>query len=80
MTGGRGRPVIHRIAIAGQSKINNIEAVIKCVPNANNGGGTVTKEAANKKPWVKPELKRIGEINQVAGAQTPNSQAGNTKS
>jgi hypothetical protein len=27
----------------------------------------VTKEAANKKPWRKPELKRIGEIKQVAG-------------
>jgi hypothetical protein len=40
----------------------------------------VTKGTANKKPWTKPELKRLGEIKQVAGAQTPNSQAGNAKS
>ena len=37
-------------------------------------------KTANKKPWAKPELKRIGQIKDVAGAQTPNSQAGNTKS
>lgn len=40
----------------------------------------MTKGTANKKPWTKPELKRLGEIKQVAGAQTPNSQAGNAKS
>ena len=38
------------------------------------------KDSANKRPWVKPELKRIGKIKQVAGAQTPNSQASNVKS
>jgi hypothetical protein len=38
------------------------------------------KVSANKKPWTKPELKSIGAISQVAGAQTPNSQAGNVKS
>lgn len=43
-------------------------------------GQTVTKATANKKPWTKPELKRLGAIEQVAGAQTPNSQANNAKS
>jgi hypothetical protein len=39
----------------------------------------VTEKAA-KKAWTKPELKQIGEIKDVAGAQTPNSQASNVKS
>jgi hypothetical protein len=39
----------------------------------------VTQKSA-RKAWTKPELKRIGEIKDVAGAQTPNSQAGNVKS
>lgn len=34
----------------------------------------VTKDAA-KKSWIRPELKRIGEIKDIAGSQTPNSQA-----
>jgi hypothetical protein len=39
------------------------------------------KDSPNKKPWTKPELKRIGTINRVAGQQTAGSQAaGNTKS
>lgn len=33
-----------------------------------------------RKAWSKPEFKRLGDIKDVAGAQTPNSQAGNTKS
>lgn len=33
-----------------------------------------------KEKWTKPELKRIGEIKDVAGAQTPLSQAVNAKS
>jgi hypothetical protein len=40
----------------------------------------VTKEAARRKVWTKPELKRLGEIKDVAGPQTPNSQAGGAKS
>jgi hypothetical protein len=40
----------------------------------------VTKETAKRKAWAKPELKRIGKIRDVAGPQTPNSQAGNVKS
>jgi len=35
---------------------------------------------ADKKLWTKPELKRLGEIKDVAGAQTPNSQAASVKS
>lgn len=38
-------------------------------------------QQAAKKPWTKSELKRIGEIKDVAGNETPNAQgAGNTKS
>lgn len=45
------------------------------------GGADVTDKATKKKLWTKPALERIGEIKQVAGAQTPNAQAaGNTKS
>lgn len=40
----------------------------------------MTKEAAKRKAWTKPELKRLGEIKDIAGGQTPNAQAGNTKS
>jgi len=40
----------------------------------------MTKEAPAKKKWIKPELRRIGEIGNVAGAQTPNSQASTVKS
>lgn len=39
----------------------------------------MAKEAL-RKAWIKPELKHIGEIRDVAGAETPNSQAGNSKS
>jgi hypothetical protein len=39
----------------------------------------VTKNAASK-AWTKPELKRIGEIKDVAGGQTPIAQATATKS
>jgi len=37
-------------------------------------------EKTTKKAWSKPEFKRLGEIKDVAGPQTPNSQAGNVKS
>jgi len=44
-------------------------------------GRAVTKKVAKKRAWTKLELRRIGEITEVAGAQTPGSQAaGNTKS
>lgn len=40
----------------------------------------MAKEAL-RKAWSKPELKRLGEIKGVAGAETPSAQgAGNTKS
>lgn len=40
----------------------------------------MTKNAP-KKAWSKPELKRLGEIQDVAGGQTPLAQgAGNVKS
>lgn len=37
-------------------------------------------EKTTKKAWTKPEFKRLGEIKDVAGPQTPNSQAVNVKS
>jgi len=43
-------------------------------------GWTVAKQAVRKKPWVKPELRRIGDIKQVAGKQTPSAQASASKS
>lgn len=33
-----------------------------------------------RKAWEKPELKRLGDIRDISGAQTPLSQATNTKS
>jgi hypothetical protein len=39
----------------------------------------MAKQAA-RKTWIRPQLGRIGEIKDVAGAQTPVSQASNAKS
>ena len=42
---------------------------------------TMTKDAKGLRAWTKPEIKRLGEIKDVAGNQTPLAQsAGNTKS
>ena len=38
------------------------------------------KEVTTRKKWTKPEIKRVGEIKNFAGAQTPVAQATNTKS
>jgi hypothetical protein len=38
------------------------------------------KETVGPNRWTKPEIRRLGEIKDVAGAQTPVAQAGNTKS
>ena len=38
------------------------------------------KETASPAPWTKPEVRHLGKINDVAGAQTPLTQAANTKS
>jgi hypothetical protein len=35
---------------------------------------------AQRKAWSKPQLGRLGEIKNFAGAQTPNAQATATKS
>jgi hypothetical protein len=32
------------------------------------------------KAWIKPELRHLGEIGDIAGAQTPVAQAANVKS
>jgi hypothetical protein len=40
----------------------------------------MTKEATRSKVWTKPAIKRLGEIKDVAGAQTPVAQASNVKS
>lgn len=38
-------------------------------------------DKVTKKVWRKPQIKRLGEIKDVAGSQTPLAQAaGNTKS
>jgi len=38
------------------------------------------KETVSPRQWTKPEVRRLGEIKDVAGAQTPVTQAANTKS
>jgi hypothetical protein len=40
----------------------------------------MTTETTKRHMWTKPQIKRLGEIRDVAGAQTPVSQATNTKS
>ncbi len=37
-------------------------------------------DKAVKKKWTRPELKRLGEIKDVAGSQTPISQGNGAKS
>lgn len=37
-------------------------------------------DSIKPKAWTKPELKRLGRIEDVAGAQTPLTQAANVKS
>jgi hypothetical protein len=40
----------------------------------------MAKEAP-RKAWIKPELRHLGEMRDVAGAETPNAQgSGNSKS
>ena len=39
----------------------------------------MAKEAA-RKVWNRPQLKHLGKIKDVAGAQTPNAQSGGAKS
>jgi len=41
---------------------------------------TMTKNVKGLRAWTKPEIKRLGEIKDVAGNQTALTQAGNTKS
>ena len=38
------------------------------------------KYAVSSRAWTKPEIRRLGKINDVAGAQTPVTQAALTKS
>jgi len=40
----------------------------------------MTKNVKGLRAWTKPEIKRLGEIKDVAGNQTALTQAGNTKS
>jgi hypothetical protein len=40
----------------------------------------MNKEAVSSREWTKPEVRRLGQIKDVAGAQTPITQAANTKS
>lgn len=41
----------------------------------------MTKDVTKSRVWTKPEIKRLGEIRDVAGAETPKAQAaGNVKS
>ena len=68
--------------VASQRNFNKISFVgVSMRAEIEMGGGNLQKDSPNKKPWTKPELKRIGTINRVAGQQTAGSQAaGNTKS
>ena len=40
----------------------------------------MNKEAVSSKQWTKPEVRRLGQIRDVAGSQTPVAQATATKS
>jgi hypothetical protein len=40
----------------------------------------MTNDTIKAQTWTKPELRRLGRIEDVAGAQTPVSQAVNVKS
>jgi hypothetical protein len=40
----------------------------------------MTKDSTGPKVWTKPRIKPLGEIKDVAGAQTPIAQASNAKS
>jgi len=40
----------------------------------------MTKQTKGLRAWTKPEIKRLGEIKDVAGNQTPLAQASNAKS
>lgn len=52
----------------------------ECVPSTSLGRSESVTKKAGRKAWTKPELKHIGEIKHVAGAQTPNAQASGAKS
>ena len=41
---------------------------------------TMTKDVKGLRAWTKPEVKRLGEIKDVANNQTPLAQASNSKS
>lgn len=41
---------------------------------------TMTKSAKAARPWTKPEIKRLGDMKDVAGKETPLAQASATKS
>ena len=38
------------------------------------------RKSFKSRDWTKPEMRLLGKISDVAGAQTPISQAGNSKS
>ncbi|MEO7865276.1 MAG: hypothetical protein ABIR63_05335 [Sphingomicrobium sp.] len=40
----------------------------------------MTKADTNRKAWTKPQIERLGLINDVAGKETVKTQAVNTKS
>lgn len=40
----------------------------------------MSKENDGRKPWTRPEIKRLGTIKEVAGNQTPKAQAVGAKS
>jgi len=40
----------------------------------------MTKNVKGLRAWTKPEIKRLGEIKDVAGKETPLAQTSNTKS
>lgn len=76
-----GAAIALRIAVVSQCKIDDIGfAGATDTPKRNSIGGTLNSKSEGKKKWTKPELKRIGDIGQVAGVQAPSAQGNGQKS
>jgi hypothetical protein len=70
-----------RIAVANDTEINTMaldDCIVRVGINARKGC-SVTKQAS-KTAWTKPELKRLGEIKDVAGPSGVGTQGSNNRS
>jgi hypothetical protein len=77
-----GRALDYR-RVAGCKEIQNQRSVSQAyqyVPKSRSGGRDVTKESTKKKKWIKPELRRIGEVKEIAGPGPIGPQGASAKS